>query len=102
MIDDFGIGVTSYFVLIKIMIAVFLFLTLLFIPVFYYYNEGGAFNTNAILSNREKFFLQNSMGNLGHSTATCLHQYRSIDEPFHIKCYKGKLTDIWHFGLMPS
>ena len=102
MIDDFGIGVTSYFTLIKIMISVFLILTLLFIPVFFYYNDGGAFNNNAIISGREKIFLQTSMGNLGHSVATCLHQYIAIDEPFRIKCNKGKLTPIWHFGLMPN
>ena len=72
------------------MIYVFLLLTLLFIPVFYSYNEGGAFNKNTILSLKQKLFLQASLGNLGHSVATCYHQYIAIDHPFHIKCYKGK------------
>ena len=72
------------------MISVFCLLTLLFMPVFYYYYKGGAFNHNETLSSKEKIFLETSMGNLGHSVASCLHQYIAIDKPFHIKCYKGK------------
>ena len=84
------------------MTFVFFVLTLLHIPVFLQNFKGHGYNHNENLSDKQKLFLQTSLGNLGHSVATCLHQYIDIDEPFHIKCYKGKLTQIWHVGLMPS
>ena len=100
LIDNFGIGVSSYFSLIKIMIFVFFLLTLLHIPVFHQYYSGQVYNDNKNLSDKQRLFLTTSLGNLGHSVATCLHQYIDIDEPFHIKCYKGKLTSsISHFML---
>ena len=46
-------------------------------------------------------FLSTNLGNIGHSTATCLHQFISVDDAFHISCPKGKLSEIWHYGLMP-
>ena len=82
------------------MILVFFLLTLIVIPVLNINFKGEGYNHN--LSSKEKLFLQTSLGNLGYSVATCLHQYLSIDDAFHVVCAKGKLSHIWQFGLMPN
>ena len=69
------------------------------IPVLYMNVNGNGYHFD--FSMKEKMFLSTNLGNIGHSIATCLHQFISVDDAFHISCPKGKLSEIWHYGLMP-
>lgn len=64
------------------------------------YDHGHGYDHK--MSPKETLYLLSSLGNLGHARATCLHQYISVDDAFHIMCSKGKLSPIMEFGLMPS
>jgi hypothetical protein len=66
----------------------------------YLYFHGHGYNHN--MTTKEMMFLMSSLGNLGHARATCLHQYISVDDAFHLKCPKGKLSNIMEYGLMPN
>jgi hypothetical protein len=98
--EDYGPGVAAYFRLIKSLIFVFLLLSIIIIPVIFLYFHGHGYNHK--MSPKEMVFLMSSLGNLGHARATCLHQYISVDDAFHLSCPKGKLSPIMEFGLMPK
>ena len=100
MIDEFGPGVTAYFTLIKMMVFVFFLMTLLAIPVLNINYNGHGYDHS--FNSKEKLFLKTSLGNFGHAFSMCNHQYLDIDEAFHLHCAKGKLSEIWHYGLMPN
>ena len=65
--DQFGHGIKSYFAMMKMLIWVFVVLTILFIPIESMYKGGGSYNR------LEDSFHKITIGNLGHSDTKCLH-----------------------------
>ena len=60
-----GYGVKAFFDITSLVIKMFLFITVVFIPVFYLYTQGQTFENSLILSS--------FLGNLGGSHVTCQH-----------------------------
>jgi len=76
-----------------------------FLPLMKYYYDGGAFNEidNKLLPfNMGNFVSPFSLGNLGHAKTKCFHQYIVNDLPYLHKCETGLISDLKHYGLMPS
>lgn len=95
--DIFGHGIISYFRMIESLICVFFVCSLLFIPVFYLYCTGGAFNSGS-----ESPLALLTLGNLGHAETFCEHTYLSLNGVAHFHCTKGKISNLHFVGLMPS
>ena len=93
----FGHGIQSYFRMIRLMLAVMAAISILFIPIFYMYYHGGAFNGSEGAGAAVCM-----LGNLGHAESSCVHQYISIQKKQQISCTTGKISGIMAFGLMPD
>ena len=74
-------------------IIFFTLYTILFIPVMIMYHNAG--------DDESEFVVQLSLGNLGQAHSTCFHQYIMLDKEFNHKCYKGKISDLKYYGLIP-
>ena len=55
----------------------------MFIPVFVMYSNGNAFDKS------EDWLETLSLANMGHSEASCVHQYVSIDQKQRLHCRVG-------------
>ena len=64
----FGHGIQSYFRMIRLILGAMAIISLLFVPIFYMYYNGGAFNDGEAAGG-EVFML----GNLGHAESSCIH-----------------------------
>ena len=98
--ENYGPDVGAYFRLIKVLVKAYLIMTLITLPLLFMNFNGNGYHFE--FSMKENLFLSTNLGNLGHATATCLHQFISVDDAFHISCPKGKLSKIWNYGLMPK
>ena len=71
--NDFGIGVTLYFKMLKFLIIMFIVAIIFNIPLFVLYNAGGTSNSNTGL----KYYLTSlSLAYMGESSISC--NYESI------------------------
>ena len=96
--QSLGHGIQSYFKMIETMIYLFTVFTILFIPVFYLYNNGRAFNE------KDSFdYGTYSLGNLGHTEPICKHEYfEKKDGITRFRCKKGKLSKLHAIGVIPE
>lgn len=77
----------------------FAILTAAFIPTIYIYSKGKAFNGYVGASYLTKY----SLGNLGQSEPTCVHQYLGLKFSQTFSCpNKGSITNLKYVGLIPS
>ena len=84
--------------MIKIMMALFFVITILFAPVMYTNSlKGNHYKEEGMMT---RLILGNSLGNLGQPKATCIHQYISLDEETHLRCDIGKLSPLSSAGLI--
>ena len=92
----FGHSIQVYFRMIEKLIYLFLFMTILFIPVFYFYSQGGAYN------DYDWTMINLSMGNLGHAEPVCISIYPSLEKQAHLTCKLGKISKLHAMGMVPS
>jgi hypothetical protein len=65
-LDELGTGVSIYFKLIKSLISLFLFLTLLSTPIYYVFSCGNI--SNQATSSLQKHLSEWTLGNIGESS----------------------------------
>ena len=92
--QSFGHGIQSYFKMLESFICMFFIFTIIVTPLIYL-NLSKDVNGNDM--NRAL-----SIGSLGHSEPICLHKYLSISDNITFECHKGKLSELFAFGLMPN
>ena len=103
--NDFGWGIKSYFILMRMLMWLFIVLSIMFTPTMYIYYQGGAFDfidKNLLDSMVSKVTIDFSLGNLGHAQAVCDHQYLAVDKETKHQCHKGKMTELKQMGILPS
>jgi hypothetical protein len=72
-------------------------ITVLVIPILYFYSQGKAFENHNGYG-----LLMFSLGNLGQAESQCHHQFVGIDKEFEYNCQNGKISELVHFGLIPN
>jgi hypothetical protein len=86
----------AYFRMLKIMIAMFLFFSILQIPAIAIFSSYNGMN-NLTNSSRDKF----SLGNFGFSSTVCSSSYVGIGLPLNFDCRIGTISQIYSIGLLP-
>lgn len=54
------------------------------------------------VSSSISFYALSTLGNLGHVSPICQHQFISINHSMNPKCSKGKISKLTFAGLMPD
>jgi len=70
--DVFGHGIKSYFRMMEMLMFVMVLISILFIPVFMMYRNGGAYREDDMIASL-------TLGNIGHAENYCMHQFTSIE-----------------------
>lgn len=92
--QSFGHGIQSYFKMLENFICMFFIFSIIVSPLIYL-NLSKDVHGHDIL-------LGLSIGSLGHSEPICLQKYLSISDNIIFECNKGKLSELFAFGLMPN
>ena len=93
--DDFGHGIKAYFRLLKIMMNLFLALTVVFIPVMIIYLTGGEFRETD-----NYMWSAITLGNFGFTESHCYFWYADLPNGnFFPKCNSGKIKGLKYYGL---
>ena len=98
-IRDIGLGPSLYLLTLKALCKIFLSLTILNLPAFYFFYCGTE-SKNRDLSSMSQFFAQFAMGNLGEQGLTCstLHLGQNSQE-LELQCTSGVLSHVVSYGL---
>eukprot|EP00347_Sterkiella_histriomuscorum_P023421 403334704 len=93
-VDYLGLGVTSYFQVLRVLMFTFFVLTILHIPVMSMYKSHGNFNEET----GEKASLKLSLGSMGFSQVKCTQTGMATDR-IVLSCKTGFIGKIVDFGL---
>jgi len=85
-----GFGVLSYLNLIKAMMALFLCLSIIHLPLMSKYSSWDPLPDTGLM--------QYTVGNLGQSTTQCAQRILGRGN-LSLSCHTGKITNITHFGI---
>eukprot|EP00347_Sterkiella_histriomuscorum_P019500 403341392 len=94
---DLGVGVTVYFKMLKFMMILFLWFTILSIPALLFYYSGNQIQKDKIsIKNILSAF---SLGNIGQASNTC--NYGNLDNQDHVNlfCSYGVLDSLYEYGF---
>ena len=95
--EIYGYAILSYFTLLRSLMGIFALMTALNIPLIIYYSQG-------------KFMKQTtgtwglytvSLGNIGQTEPQCIHQYVGLTKEQSFKCNKGRLSELYYYGVIP-
>ena len=97
-IDEFGVGVSLYFKLLKSMVSFFFFCAVLSSPILYIYSCGTVSQDSTAMF--DKFLTMFTLGNLGESGAKCIQANIKIQDSITLHCPSGStLSSIDDLGL---
>jgi hypothetical protein len=82
----------SFLRLLQRLAGMFIFLSLIHIPLIYIYSKGDFKSTANI-------FVELSVGNLGQAETRCLYQHLAQDSN-QISCTSGTISEITYFGVL--
>lgn len=74
---NFGAGILSYFNLIESLIVTFLIICIVMIPTMVIYTNDQGYVGK--VTDSQKIYALMTLGNLGHVSSQCVHQFISVD-----------------------
>ena len=95
--ENYGLGITSYFRLIKVLTWVFVIISIIGgIPVAIVYSNQDGYDEND-----KGLLIKQMVGNLGESYHTCQSKYRGFGHDPQLKCKVGIITELAYAGIVP-
>lgn len=91
--DDFGFGIASWIDLLRYLMCLFTFLSVIAMYLAYVYRSSGEITGGAY-----DYLAQWSLGNLGETESICFSQNVDLSSERTVKCNKGTLQKMTHFG----
>ena len=95
--EDYGLGITSYFRLIKVLAQVFAIISLIGgIPAAILYSTQNGYDETD-----KGLFKSLMVGNMGESYHDCQSKFFGYGHDPELKCKTGKITELAHAGIVP-
>jgi hypothetical protein len=94
---DYGLGITSYFRLIKVLTWVFVIISIIgAIPATIIYSSHDRYDKND-----KGLLIRQMVGNIGESYHACQSKYRGFGHDPKVKCKAGTITELAFAGIVP-
>ena len=94
--QEYGLGITSYFRLMKNLIYVLLVISVLVFPILIIYGGHKGYKHDA-----SGIFLKSMLGNMGEAYNQCIFNYIDYVTDHKASCQTGKISKLIYSGLMP-
>ena len=94
--QEYGLGITSYFRLMKNLIYVLLVISVLVFPILIIYGGHKGYKQDAT-----GIFLKSMLGNMGEAYNQCIFNYIEYVTDHKASCQTGKISKLIYSGLMP-
>lgn len=90
----------SYFNLIEMLISTFFVICIIMLPTIIIYSTDTGYVGK--VSKSQESYAFSTLGNLGHVSSQCIHQFIIVEHEMYPKCFKGKLSKLSFVGLIPD